>query len=321
MTGKAPVWRARTVFIGTGPFGVDALRALAAGGGSDPFVLAAVVTTPGRPAGRRREVRPSPIEVTARELGLAPILALPRLRPPDAVAKVLALEPDLIVLADDGRIVPPGLLTVPSGALNLHPSLLPRHRGATPIASTILAGDTETGVTIIRMDDGIDTGPIVAVERVAMTGRETSPDLEGRLARLAAGLLVRILPAWLRGDLQASPQPAAGATLTRLLRREDGRLDPGRATVALERQVRALQPWPGTYLETPAGRIAVHVASVAPGVPGDVPGTLAAHGDGLALVAIDGRLAIHEAQPAGGRRMSAVELRRGRPGLAGVQVG
>ncbi len=226
MTGGPPIRRARTVFIGTGPFGVDALRALAGAASADPVHLVGVVTTPGRPAGRTGEIRPSPIEVAARELGLAPSLGLARLRAPDSVAAVLALEPDLIVLADDGRIVPPDLLGVPLGALNLHPSLLPRHRGATPIAASILAGDTETGVSIIRMDSGIDTGPILAVERVPLTGRETAPELETRLARLGAALLVRTLPAWLRGTISPAPQPAEGATTSRMFRREDGRLDP-----------------------------------------------------------------------------------------------
>ena len=201
VTAGPPIRRARIVFIGTGPFGVEALHALASRGPLDPFELVGVVTTPGRPAGRKGEIRPSPIEAAARDLDIVPILALPRLRPPAAVAAVLALEPDLVVLADDGRIVPRGLLDTPSGALNLHPSLLPRHRGATPIPSTILAGDTETGVTMIRMDDGIDTGPIVAVERIPLDGTETAPVLEDRLAKVAADLLMRTIGPWLRGEV------------------------------------------------------------------------------------------------------------------------
>lgn len=321
MTDGPPGRRARTVFIGTGPFGIEVLRSLARGGRHDPFELVGVVTTPGRPAGRRGEVQPSPIENAAREMRLGTVLALPRLRPAESVAAVLALQPDLVVLADDGRIVPPGLLDVPNGALNLHPSLLPRHRGATPISSTIMAGDTHTGVTIIRMDDGIDTGPIVAVDRVPLTGRETAPALEAQLAGVAAGLLRRILPQWLSGSITPTPQASDGGTLTHLLRREDGRLDPSSPVAALERRVRAYQPWPGTYLETPLGRLAIHAASIGPLLDGDREGTLTAHGDGLAVVAQDGRLVIQEAQPAGGRRMSAAELRRGRPGLVGAPVG
>ncbi len=318
MTAAPPDRRARTVFIGTGPFGVEALRALATRAPAGRIELVGVVTTPGRPAGRRGEILPSPIEAEAHAQASTPVVALARLRPAESVAAVLALRPDLIVLADDGRIVPPALLAVPMGALNLHPSLLPRHRGATPIPSTILAGDTETAVTIIRMDDGIDTGPIVAVERFALTGTETAPMLEARLAIKAADLLMRTLAPWLDGQLTATPQPDQGATLTHMLRREDGRLDPAGTVAQLERRVRALQPWPGTYLDTAEGRLVVHSVTLAPTEPGDIPGHLVAHGPGLALVAADGRLVIVEAQLPGGRRMAAADLRRGRPRLVGT---
>ena len=153
------------------------------------------------------------------------------------------------MLADYGQIVPAALLDPPFGALNLHPSLLPRHRGASPIPAAIVAGDRETGVTLMRMDAGLDTGPIVAVERLPLAGSETAPELEARLADLAADLLARSLEPWLRGDLPATPQPEEGATLTRPLRREDGRLDPALPAADLERRVRAYLPWPGTFLE------------------------------------------------------------------------
>jgi len=328
---------ARTVFIGTGPFGVDSLRRLSEPRNTGLIEVVGVVAAPGRPAGRRATIEPSPIERTAREVGIPTVLTLSRLRDPDAIAAVLALRPDLVVLADYGRIVPPPILDVPFGALNLHPSLLPRHRGAAPIPATILAGETRTGVTLIRMDAGIDTGPIVAVARVALAGTEAAPELEARLAGVAADLLEASLPAWLAGAIDAVAQDADAATLTRPLRREDGRLDPGRLAWYLERQVRALRPWPGTFIEVAGLRVAVlearvvaagdeHASSASTrGTPGTLgtprtPGTLTRRGPDLVLVTADGTLELRVVQPSGGRPMSGADLLRGRPELAGAAV-
>lgn len=247
-------------------------------------------------------------------------MAPARLRSPDAIAAVLALGPELAVLADYGQIVPPPLLELPFGALNLHPSLLPRHRGAAPVAAAILAGDRETGVTLFRMDAGLDSGPIVARRVVPIAPDDTAATLEARLALVAADLLDDVLAAWLRGEMAAVPQPSAGATLTRPLRRDDGRLDPFRPAAELERQVRAFQPWPGAFLETAAGRLIVHAARVEPSEPDDEPGRLVASGDGLALATSAGRLRLERVQPAGGRVMGGAEYRRGRPRLVGTTV-
>jgi methionyl-tRNA formyltransferase len=223
------------------------------------------------------------------------------------------------VLADYGRIVPAAILELPPhGILNVHPSLLPRHRGATPIPATILAGDPEAGVTLIRMDAGIDTGPIVAQERWPLEGAETAPELEARAADAGAGLLAATVGRWLAGEIVGDPQDDAAATLTRPLRRADGRLDPSRPVTELERQVRAYQPWPGSWLETVIGRLIVWRAEAVSGfVSADaVPGWIGRFG----LNASDGHLALREVQPAGGRRMSWDELVRGRPGIVGTQV-
>jgi methionyl-tRNA formyltransferase len=280
----------------------------------------AVVTAPPRPAGRGRRLRSTPIAEVAGRLGL-PILTPRRLRASEALAEVLAFGPELAVLADYGQLVPPPILDLPHGALNLHPSLLPRHRGAAPIAATILAGDRETGVTLFRMDAGLDTGPIVARRIVPVGDDETADHLEARLAIVAAELLAEALGPWLRGAITPEPQAAEGATLTRPLRRGDGRLDPSRPAVELERRVRALRPWPGTFLETPAGRLGVRAARVVPAGPGDEPGRLVAAGDGLALTTVDDRLELLLVQPAGGRVMTAAEYRRGRPWIVGRAVG
>ncbi|MGH2477120.1 MAG: methionyl-tRNA formyltransferase, partial [Candidatus Limnocylindrales bacterium] len=250
--------RARTVFIGSGAFGRESLWRLH---GDDAVELAGVVTAPPRPAGRQGRSRPTPIHEVAVDLALPVILTPERLRTPAAVAEVLALGPDLVVLADYGQIVPAGLLSVRRGALNLHPSLLPRHRGATPIPAAIMAGDTETGVTLMRMDEGLDTGPIVAQRRLALDGSEITPTLESALAIVGADLLAERLGAWIRGEIEPVPQQADGATMTRPLHREDGRLDPMRPTLELERQIRAYQPWPGSFVETVVGRLAIWSAA------------------------------------------------------------
>lgn len=325
-----------TVFLGSGGFAVPILDALASSG---DVRIVGVVTGPPRPAGRGERMRRSPVALRAEALGIDRVLEPLRLRSEQTVADVLALGPALLVLADYGQMVPGELLDRPRhGALNLHPSLLPRHRGASPIPAAILAGDRQTGVTLMRMEKGLDTGPVVAQVAVPLDGTETAPQLEGLLAAEAAELLLATIPDWLAGRRQARPQATEGATLTRPLRREQGRLDPERDAVTLERQVRAYQPWPGTWCETVAGRLIVWAArplvvgreqdplaatasdTDAPGPPGSL-GRLVPDGDGLAVLVADGGLRLDEVQLAGGRRMSSAALRRGHPELSGSRVG
>lgn len=304
----------RVVFLGSGGFAVPTLDALAA---SPDVALVSVVSTPPRPAGRRAELRATPVAAHAAELGL-PVLLPEQLRHPAVASQIAALTPDLLVLADYGRIVPAALLELaPNGALNLHPSLLPRHRGATPIPSAIAAGDAETGVSLIRMDVGVDTGPIVAQRVVPLSGLEDAPGLEALLAQVAARLLLDSMDGWIDGSLKAVPQPQEGATVTRLLRREDGRLEPTRTAAQLDRQVRAFRPWPGTFLDRPDGRILVWDVrpSDQPHPSGASAGDLVVIEGQLALVTGAGVLDLMEVQPAGGRRMAGIDLARGRPAL------
>jgi methionyl-tRNA formyltransferase len=303
---------ARTIFLGSGSFAVPILEALVSSPATD---VVAVISAPDRPAGRDAVVTPVPVAARARELGV-PIIQPDRIRDLAAVKAVAALRPVLGVLADYGQIVPAAILDLPNrGILNVHPSLLPRHRGATPIPAAILAGDRETGVTLIRMDEGLDTGPIVAARRWALGGTETAPELEASAAKAGAELVAATLGPWLRGDLDPKPQQAEGVTLTRPLRREDGRLDVARSAEQLERQIRAYQPWPGSFLETPAGRLIVLRAAVDPG-DADQPGRLVAGRD-LRLATADGWLVLDEVQPAGKRPMSGETYARGRPELRG----
>jgi methionyl-tRNA formyltransferase len=309
--GRAGGSRVRTVFLGSGAFGIPTLRRLAEHPDAE---LVGVVTAQPRLAGRRQLETPTDVEVAARVMGVSTVLTPWRLRTPEAVTSVLDLQPGLAVLADYGQLVPPSLLSLPHGALNLHPSLLPRYRGATPIPAAILAGDAETGVTLMRMDQGLDTGPIVARRRQPLTGHETAPDLEARLAEIAADLLGDNLGAWLRGEISPQAQPVEGATVTRRLSRQDGRLDPDRPAVELEHQVRAYQPWPGSFIEAPAGRLIVWAAETMPGRDADRPSTFVDDdADGIALATSDGRLRLLEVQPAAGRRMTGEAFRRGLP--------
>jgi methionyl-tRNA formyltransferase len=307
----------RTLFIGSGRFAVPILEALLRAPGID---VVGVVSAPDRPSGRRGETTPVPVARRARELGLR-LLQPARVRDPETIASIQALRPDLGVLADYGQIIPPAMLAIPPhGILNVHPSALPRHRGASPIAATIVAGDPIAAVTLIRMDEGLDSGPVVAAESWPLTGRETAPELQAEAARRGAGLLVRIVDDWVAGRLPAIPQRESGVTMTRQLRREDGRLDPARGAAALERQVRAHQPWPGSFVETRVGRLIVHAAKVVPGASSDVPGRIEADGDGLALTTPDDRLRLVDVQLAGRRATDAASLRRGIPGLVGQPV-
>jgi methionyl-tRNA formyltransferase len=310
--------RLRVVFFGSGAFGLPILDALV----DDPGVqVVAVVSAPDRPAGRGGASRTTPIAASAREAGLD-ILRPARLRDADAVAELRQRRPDAGVLADYGRIVPEEVLEIPArGFLNVHPSLLPRHRGASPIPAAILAGDAFAGVSIIEMTPRLDDGPIVVQRAVPLRGDERSPALEADLAMLSAALLGESLAAWAAGTLPATPQDEAAATMTRPLRRDDGRLDASRPAAELERQVRAYAPWPGSFIETPLGRLNVDAAAVVDGAPDDRPGTIVADGAGLALTTADGRLRLDAVRLAGTRRMSGAELRRGRPGLVGTVVG
>jgi methionyl-tRNA formyltransferase len=312
------VERARTVYFGSGGFAVPMLEAVAA---ASELELVAVVTTPARPAGRRGEPRPTAVAQVAASLG-RPVLTPERLRDDAFLAALSDLRPAIGILADYGKILPAAVLDLPPhGILNVHPSLLPRHRGATPIPAAILAADREVGVSIIRMDTGLDTGPLVAAERTPLDPDEDAPALEGRLARLGAELLNRSVGPYLRGDLVPVPQAAEGVTLTRPLAREDGRLDPSWPAVELERQVRAFRYWPGTFVDLAGGgRLAVLRAATAPSQAGDRQGTLVADNDGLALATVDGRLRLVEVRPAGGRAMDGPAYRRGHPGVVGWRV-
>lgn len=300
---------ARTLFFGSGTVALPALSGLLA---SEIVSLDSVVTAPPRPAGRKGKLTPTPVAELAARHEL-PIRTPLTLRDAAVQAELRDVGAELIVLADYGRIIPGAILELPRhGALNIHPSLLPRHRGAAPVVGTILEGDAVAGVSVMRMDEGLDTGPVLAQRELPLDGTELAPDLEARLAEMGAELLLEVLPDWLAGSLVATPQSEDGATLTRLLRREDGRLDPGTPALELERQVRAYQPWPGSFLEHDGVRLKVWAASVLEQAVVVEPGTIILTEGTLGFGTVDGVLRLDEVQPAGKRRMSGAEYRRGK---------
>jgi methionyl-tRNA formyltransferase len=216
--------------------------------------VALVVTQPDRP-GHRMKLNPPPVKVAAQELGL-PVYQPERIRDPEAVERLRALNPDLLVVVAYGQIIPRSVLDIPRlGAVNVHASLLPRHRGAAPVAHAILAGDHETGVTIMRMDEQLDHGPILAVQAIPIDAREDAAKLTARLADMGAKLLVEALANF--DQLRVVGQEHTRATPAPRLKKEDGELEWEMGAEEIDRRVRALQPWPGATLPTARGRVKV----------------------------------------------------------------
>lgn len=304
----------RFVFLGSPEFAVPILQALAA-----RFTLAGVVTQPDRPAGRGRALRPPPVKDTATKLGV-PVLQPVNPHSPEVLSQIAAWQPEALVVAAYGRILRPVLLGLPPyGCVNVHASLLPRWRGASPIQTAILAGDLETGVSIMRMDPGMDTGPILAQQATAILEADTAGTLSERLSQLGADLLLKTLPGYIAGRLTPQPQDGSQATVTRLLTKADGALDPHEPAASLARKVRAYHPWPGTFLTWEARRIGVLQAAaveLAPLPPGEVVATE----QGPVVATTLGGLLLASVQPAGARSMSGAEFLRGQPAFAGARL-
>ena len=303
----------RIVFMGTPEFAVPALEALA-----DAHQVVGVVTQPDRPAGRGRRLAPSPVKQVALERGLS--LSQPHsLRTPEAVAQLSAWKPDVIVVAAFGQILPQDVLGIPPhGCLNVHGSLLPRWRGAAPVAAAILAGDEVTGVTIMQMDAGLDTGPVLAQREETILPDDTQATLGERLSYLGAELLVETLSAYLAGNLLPRPQPEEGATYAGQLRKEDGLLDWSRPAVELDRQVRAFTPWPGAFTTWRGQRLKVLRVVPLPEWHGDAPpGTVIVLADRVVVATGEGALRLEEVQLAGKRPMDIAPFLRGQRDFAG----
>jgi len=305
--------------MGTPEFAVPVLEALA-----EHHDLVGVITQPDRPAGRGG-AKARPVPPPAKEAALArglPVYQPPTLRAPQAVEQIARWQPDVIVVAAFGQILRPAVLALPPhGCLNVHASLLPCYRGAAPIPAAILAGEVVSGVTLMVMDEGLDTGPILAQKEWPLAPGETTASLTGSLARLGARLVVENLPYWLAGVIRPQAQDESQATWSRPLTKEDGLLDWSRPAAMLDRQVRACDPWPGTYTWLEGERLRILRAYPRPEWSGDgLPGQIVAAGTGVGVVTGQGLLDLLEVQLAGKKPLSAELFARGRRGLIGSRL-
>lgn len=282
------------------------------------YELVLVVTPPDRVVGRGRKIAPTSLKLEAAALGL-PILQTGSLKKAEVFEKLASLDPEVIIVAALGLLVPPNVLGLPRyGCINVHPSLLPRYRGASPITSAIMAGDRFSGVSIMLMDEGLDTGPILGQCQVTILSCDTAASLTGKLAALGARFLGDVLPRWARGEITPRPQDVAQATYTRMLTKGDGEIDWSMPAEAIWRMVRAYQPWPGAYtwwrgkrvklLETlPVGGI----GEIGKVVPVDRAGA------SFGVACGEGILAILKLQIEGGRVLSGAEFLRGQRHFVG----
>jgi methionyl-tRNA formyltransferase len=298
--------RPRIVFMGTPAFAVDSLRACL-----DVGEVVAVVTQPDKPRGRGQAMAMSPVKELALERGL-PVLQPQRIRNTPFAEELRTLRPDVAVVTAYGKILPKDVLEVPPlGCLNVHASLLPRYRGAAPIQWAIAHGDAETGVCLMKMDEGMDTGAVVACRRTPIRPDETSATLHDVLARLGGDVLREELPRYVAGEVRPVPQPDEGVVMAPMIEKEHGRLDFRRSAVELERRMRAFTPWPGTFTTLDGMLLKVHGARVGQGrgAPGEV---LAAGPGGIEVACGEGSLVLTQVQPEGKRVMTAAELLAGR---------
>jgi methionyl-tRNA formyltransferase len=305
------------VFMGTPRFAVPSLLALC-----EHHQVVGVVTQPDRPAGRGRSVAVSPVKAAALARGL-PVYQPSSLRSSAAREQLAQWQPEIVVVAAFGQILPRPVLDLPAqGCLNVHASLLPRYRGAAPIPAAILAGDPATGITLMRMDEGLDTGPIVAQAEWPIAPDDTTGSLTDKLAQLGARLLAETLPGWLAGKVTERPQDAALASLCRPLEKADGRLDWAAPAADLDRRVRACHPWPGAYTSWQGQMLKVLRARPLPlQVPEAQPGQVVSLPAGIGAVAGQGLLELLEVQLAGKKPMAADAFARGQRGMLGGILG
>lgn len=283
--------------MGSPDFALPTLRALA-----QHYELVGVVTQPDRASGRGRELKPPPVKLLAQELNI-PVIQPVRLKQPEAMEQLQDWNPDLIVVAAFGQILRKDVLDLPRfGCINVHASLLPRWRGAAPISAALLHGDEETGITIMKMDVGLDTGPILSQRSIRLTRDDTAGSVFESLSRLGADLLIETLPGFLSGKIQPVPQSEEGSTYAPMLKKEEGRLDFTRSAEELERRVRAFNPWPGAFMEFDGALLKIHRAHVEPGEA--EAGQRLVHRDQPAVGAGGGLLILDEVQPAGKKPMS-----------------
>lgn len=293
------------VFMGSPEFAVKILSAL-----TEDYTIRGVVTQPDRPAGRGKIITPPPVKTLAAQLGL-PVIQPEKLRDPGVFEQLQAWDPDLIVVAAFGQILRPKVLDLPRfGCINVHASYLPRWRGAAPIQAAILNGDEYTGVTIMKMDPGIDTGPMLRQEKVTLEKNETLASLNDKLANAGATLLMQTLVGYLEGSIQPVAQPETGETYAPMLKKEDGLLDFTSSMINIDRKVRALNDWPGTYTLLNGQPLKIRKVSIMPGTS-DNAGKHSIIDRLPAIGTPDGWVKLLEVQPAGKKWMSGADFLRG----------
>jgi methionyl-tRNA formyltransferase len=296
----------KVVFMGSPDFALPTLHALA-----NAYDVVGVATQPDRASGRGRELKAPLVKTLALELGI-PVMQPVKLKQPDAMEQLRKWEPDLIVVAAFGQILKKDVLDLPRfGCINVHASLLPRWRGAAPIHAAILHGDEEAGVTIMQMDEGLDTGPMLAQQSIRLTRDDTAGSVTETLSHLGADLLIETLPGYLSGEITPQPQPEEGVTYAPMLKKEQGRLDFTRDVNELERMVRAFNPWPGAFMEFEGAMLKIHRAHAEAG-NADVGQRLIVQNQ-PAVSARGGLLTLDEVQPAGKKSMN------GKSFLSGVR--
>lgn len=309
---------ARIVFLGTPDFAVPILQSLV---DAPEFDVAGVVTQPDRPAGRGQIVVASAVKRHAEGLGL-PILQPVTLRDAAAVDALRMWAPDVLVVAAFGQILRQPVLDLPPhGCINVHASLLPRWRGAAPIQYAIRAGDGETGVTIMRMDAGLDTGPMLSQHAIPIDQRETGATLHDKLADLGARALPGVLSAYLAGEISPRPQPEEGVVLAPSLKKQDGQIDWSQPAIEIDRQVRAFDPWPGTFTF-----LGDDLFKIVRGLPqldrdsGSAPGMVVSEHSELAVQTGAGLYILKEVQPAGKKPMTGQAFVAGHPAVVGMML-
>ena len=312
----------KLLFMGSGSFAVPSLRALLA---SPSHELVALVTQPDKPAGRGHRLRPPPTKHVAIEHGLA-VHQPERVRHPEAVELVRELAPECIVVVAYGQIIPTSILDIPpQGIINVHASLLPRYRGAAPIQWAIARAETETGVSTMLMDEGLDTGPVLLQEPAPIGPDETSSELEPRLAALGASLLERTLEAWADGALVPKPQEDSEATLAPRIKKEDALVDWSLPAQAIGAQVRAFDPWPVAFTTFAGVPLKIWNARALVGTTSSPHGSVVAigdDGDSISVACGEGTiLAIRDVQLSGKARMAACDFARGKRLQIGTLLG
>lgn len=298
----------RIVFMGTPAFAVPSLNELVLAG----HKVMAVVTRPDRPRGRGLATTMSEVKAAALSHNL-PVLEPVKLKDEDFIRTLEGLDPDFIVVVAYGKILPDSVLEIPKkGCVNLHASLLPGYRGAAPINRAIINGEKETGVSVMLMDRGMDTGPVLMTEKVEITGDDTAETLSSRLSKLGAGLLCRAIALYAEDKIKPAPQDESLATYAPILRKEDGLVDWGKSAAEIRNLARGLYPWPGAYTRWKGKLLKIHGCRVKTGLDGDsLPGTVVDVSEGICVKCGSGVVEITEVQPESKRRMAAREFAKG----------